>query len=159
MSIEQKLQAFLNSAAGLAKIESAIEGDVLNEANNLISEVEQEQELLPFEFGISAGAITFSASGTGVRAECEIEFNHADAERAAFWSGGKWPKADLLFLFNNGWSFSSDNPPYGMWRGRRTVAATSGPSRYGKGFIRRAVNRYLASAPAGTDVEIDGGYS
>ena len=155
MSIEQKLQAYLNSAAGLAKIESAIEGDVLNEANNLISEVEQEQELLPFEFGISAGAITFSASATGVRADCDIEFNHTDAERAAFWSGGKWPKADLIYLFDVGYSYSSDNPPAGIWHGRRTVAKTS---RVGKHFVRKAVTRYLATAPAGTEVEIDGSY-
>ena len=156
MSIEQKLQAFLNSAAGLAKIESAIEGDVLNEANNLIGEVEQEQATLPFEFGVSAGAITFSASATGVRAECEVEFNHADAERAAFWSGGKWPTGQLLFLFNNGYSFSSANPPAGIWHGRRTVAQTS---RVGSHFVQKAVAQYLASAPAGTEVEIDGSYT
>ena len=156
MSIEQKLQAFLNSAAGLAKIEAAIEGDVLNEANNLISEVEQEQELLPFEFGVSAGAITFSASATGVRAECEIEFNHEDAERAAFWSGGKWPMGQLLYLFNNGYSFSSGKPPYGMWHGRRTFAQTSRPASH---FVQKAAARYLASAPAGTEVEIDGSYT
>lgn len=156
MSIEQKLQAFLNSAAALAKIESAIEGDVLNEANNLISEVEQEQELLPFEFGISAGAITFSASGTGVRAECEIEFNHEDAKRAAFWSGGKWPFADLIYIFANGYAFSSARPPAGIWHGRRTVAQTS---RAGNHFVQKAVARYLASAPAGAEVEIDGSYT
>ena len=156
MSIEQKLQAFLNSTAGLAKIESAIEGDVLNEAINLISEVEQEQATLPFEFGVSAGAITFSASGTGVRAECEIEFNHEDAKRTAFWSGGKWGYGDLIYLFSNGYSFSSAHPPAGIWHGRRTVAQTS---RAGSHFVQKAVARYLASAPAGADVEIDGSYT
>lgn len=158
MSIEQKLQAYLNSAAGQAKIESAIEQDVLNEVNNLIGEVEQEQDLLPFDFGITAGSITFVSDGVSVRAECDIEFNHEDAKRAAFWSKGKWPEADLIYLYNNSWSFDSDNPPQGYWHGHTTTALTSGPSGYGAGFIRSAANRYLASAPVGTDVEIDGSY-
>lgn len=156
MSMEQKLQAFLSSAAGQAKIESAIEGDILNEVNTLMSEVEQEQSALPFQFGMSAGSINFASSGMSVVAECEIEFNHEDARRAAFWSGGKWPYGDLLFLFNNGFSFSSGRPPYGMWHGRRTVASTS---RVGTHFVQRAVSRYLASAPQGVDVEIDGSYT
>lgn len=156
MSIEQKLQAYLNSAAGQAKIESAIEQDVLNEVNNLIGEVEQEQDLLPFDFGITAGDITFVSDGVSVRAECDIEFNHEDAKRAAFWSGGKWPSADLIYLFDVGYSYSSDNPPAGIWHGRRTVAKTS---RTGTHFIRKAADRYLASAPAGVEVEIDGSYT
>ena len=152
------MQAFLNSAAGIQKIKSAIEDDVQREVLSLENVVVQEQGELPFSFGVSNGAIEYTIAGGAVSAKCEIEFDHNAAKRAAFWSGGKWPEADLLILFNNGWSFASDRPPWGTWHGRRTVAATSGP-RQGKGFVRKAVNNYLSSAPSGVAVEIDGTYT
>lgn len=156
MSIEQKVKAFLSSAAGQAKIESLAEVDVTREVLNLENAIIQEQGELPFSFEVSNGDITFSSAGGITKAECEIEFNHQDAERTAFWSGGKWPSADLIFLFDVGYSYSSDHPPTGIWHGRRTVAQTN---RAGRHFVRNAVDRYLSSAPAGVEVEIDGSYT
>ena len=157
MSIEQKIQEFLKSPAGQAKIDVAIVGDLTNEVLNLQNSIIQEQGELPFSFGVSNGAITFESNGEITTAKCEIEFSHQDATRHAFWSGGKWPNGDLIYLFNNGFSFSSDNPPHGAWGGRKWVAAMT--SRQATHFVQNAVNRYLASAPDGVSVEIDGSYT
>ena len=156
LSLDQKVQAFLSSPAGQQKIRAAIEADVQREVMNLENAVVQEQGELPFSFGVSNDSITYTSVGGSVRAECVINFNHEDATRKAFWSGGKWPSGNLIYLFNNGFSFASQNPPVGTWHGRKTVAMTS---RSGKHFVQSAVNNYLAGAPSGVEVEIDGAYT
>ena len=156
MSIEQKIQEFLRSPAGQAKIEAYKTAEITQEVLNLQNAVIQEQNELPFSFGVSNGVVTFSSVGGITTAECDIEFDHEDAKRTAFWSGGKWPYADLIYLWNNGFSYSSNRPPYGTWHGRRTVASTSRAATH---FVQGAVNRYLSSAPQGVSVEIDGSYT
>lgn len=157
MSVNQKvLDHLTKTASGRKKVEMAVKGEVSKEVIYLQNAVIQAQSELPFDFGVTNEEIKVAISPSGnVVAECDIIFNHEDAKRTAFYTKGRWDHADLIYLFNNGYSYDSDRPPSGMWHNRWTAALTE---RDGLHFIQEAVKSYLSGAPVDVKVDIDQSY-
>lgn len=140
------------TAAGRKKVEEAIGLNVKGEAKKLADEVKAAQKHLPFSFGVKIGPIKFEPSTANhMQMSCGVDFDHEEATRPAFYDGGRWPDGDLIYLFEHGWSFESENPPRGMWHGHWTPALTE---REGLHFVKGAVKSYMSSVPNGVDVEI-----
>lgn len=158
VTLQRKVSDFLKTPAGQAKVQKALEPEIKREVLHLQNAIVQAQHSLPFSFGVDNEPIEYVTTGDSIHAECDITFNHEDATREAFYAEGKWPEADLIYLFQNTWNFESEKPPHGIWHDKYTIAATSGPVNGGEHFLTDAVNDYLSSAPSGIDVELDESY-
>jgi hypothetical protein len=140
---------------GKKAVRAAVEVDVKKEAKKLANKVKDAQSDLPFSFGVDVGPVAIEPDSSGnITMSCDVEFDHEEARREAFYTGGRWDHGDLIYLYNNSWSYESDNPPWGMWHEKRTRAITSGPKNVEPHFVQRSVEDYLSSAPSGVDVEI-----
>lgn len=157
--LEKRVRAHLNKDPGVKKKhQQELEVDIKKEANKLAREIEKAQGELPFSFGVNISRVYLDVGTDGkAKISCDINFDHEDALRDSFspnnW-GGLGDKADLIVLFEQGWSY--DKPaPYGEWHGHITRALSH---REGLHFIKRAVENYLASAPKNVEVDISSIY-
>lgn len=93
---------------------------------------------------------------TAINGELKLSFgfDHAGAMRDSLYPKGS--KADLIYIFNNGYTINAFKTlPVGTWRGKRTKAWRS---RSGKHFVQAAVDKFNAKAPVGITATYDESY-
>jgi len=113
--------------------------------------VDAATESAPF-----SSAPSTSVSGTRIEGDVliiEVNYNHADAKRTPFSDRGP-SEADLLFLLNNGWSYSKP-APWGYYNGKYTQAWNS---RGGYRFVQTAVSKFNGQCPSFVKADYDRAY-
>ena len=133
----------MNSAEMIAFVE--------DQAKTLKAIVDEETASAPFSVPPSTSISGISISGDAYK--IEVNYNHADAIRTPFSDRGT-SEADLLYLLNNGWSYSKP-APWGYYKGKYTQAWNS---RGGLRFVQAAVAKFNSQCPSFVKAEYDPAY-
>lgn len=138
----------------------AVKGDF----NKIAQQLADMAELAANNTIRSTGYITATSTPVvvnGTEVSFGINYDHAIACRDAFdekseqrYEAEYGTKPDLLYLFNNGWDYDTNNAPWGEWRGEHVRALSS---REGTQFVQKTA-KMMEQAFPGLTVTVNPAY-
>ena len=151
MSIQSKINRYLNSPAGQQRLQAERERILASGATHLANGKEivtaETAAKLASELAAMISAAAAAVPGVDSSVGCSAPVRNGkcyavdlsftgDLGRASLYQGGI---SNIIALFNNGYSASA--PVYGMWHGKHIKSLTSRPEL---GFMQNAVDEFNA---------------